>query len=169
MEPASTALAACGHTLQVFADPFQQLQTSGKAIGSKVCILNETNLVTVALSRFAAQVSNLTDAIGAQDTDSIEVIEEFTGKLLHICGDSARIALTDSEGREAFANCKAKDLLSQGINEGGRFRCIVQKTNDSIVLTYEAIPRRKLSVEEMYDMRRQIAEDIVEYDIADEQ
>ena len=85
----------------------------------------------------------------------------FTGKVISISGDSARVSLIDESGREAFADCEACDLREKGIGKHDMFTLSFVKIGKIMEMEFELIPRKRLSSESIEKIRKDIAEELV--------
>lgn len=97
-----------------------------------------------------------------------EVLESFIGKVDRIEGDIAYVSLVDSKEQKSYADCDAVELKSQGILESGRFICNIKKRNNETVITFEPIPRRRLSDEEWHQLHQETIENLGDYDSRDD-
>lgn len=97
-----------------------------------------------------------------------KTLESFRGKVERVDGDMAHVMLVDSKEQEAYAECDAAELASQGIREGEEFTCTIKKRNGETVVTFAPIPRRRLSAEEWQQIRQETEEAIGDWDPRDD-
>ncbi|MBI1923266.1 hypothetical protein HYR99_03345 [Candidatus Poribacteria bacterium] len=87
-----------------------------------------------------------------------KMLESFRGKVEGIDGDVAYVTLVDSKGQKVFADCDAAKLTSQGMAEGTDFRLTIKEQNGKTVMTFEPIPRRRLSDEKWRRLHQETLE-----------
>lgn len=99
-----------------------------------------------------------------------QILELFRGKVERVDGDVAHVTLVDSKGQEAYADWDVAKVQSHGISlrEGTRFTGTIKRRNNETVVTFEPIPRRRLSDEEWQRLRQETIEALGDYDPRDD-
>ena len=97
-----------------------------------------------------------------------KILESFRGKVERIDGSVAYVTLVDNKGQESFADCDAAKLTSQGILDGMRFTCTIRERDNETVVTFEPIPKRRLSDEEWHRLCQEIEEKLGKWDARDD-
>ena len=137
-----------------------------KTLHSEVDLLKSGVVATAAflvevssyLSKPQLRILRQQKKIRVANINSSEVLEQFTGFVDHVDGETAFVTLTSNTGEELLGEYPAAELACLGIHERRRFICKTLTTNGKVEVQFQAIPDRELTAEEEASIDREIDE-----------
>jgi hypothetical protein len=125
--------------------------------------------LSIAQSASARPWKELLDFIPrTRDSRESRTVQTLRGRVDRVDGEVAYVTLTDSHGRETYADCAAIELSRRGIDEGALFECRIEDRGTETAISIEPVAERQLSTREWKQISARAKKALADYNPSDD-